>query len=128
MNLVSAFATFCLAMALGACSSGPGRGQDGTLAGVFGGRALGSVAAQALDGSDRRRVARALESASDDGQPSAWRNRDTGDSFVVTPGRSFEQGGTRCRDFTVDAVVGGRNDRVGGSACRQSDGNWHIRE
>ena len=127
MNPVAAFATFCLAMALGACSSGPGRGQAGTLAGSFGSAALGSVAARALDGSDRRRVAHTLESASD-GQPSAWRNRETGDSFVVTPGRAFEQGGTRCRDFTVDAMVGGRNDRVDGSACRQGDGNWRIRE
>lgn len=127
MNLASAFATFCLAMTLGACSSGPAREQAGTLVGSFGGPALGSVAAQALDGSDRRRVARALESASN-GQPSTWRNRDTGDSFVVTPGRTFEQGVTRCRDFTVEAVVGGRNDRVDGSACRQGDGNWRIRE
>lgn len=127
MNPVSVFATFCLAMTLGACSSGPGREQAGTLVGPFGSRALGSVAAQALDGSDRRRVARTLEPASNN-QPSTWRNRDTGDSFVVTPGRTFEQGGTPCRDFTVEAVVGGRNDRVDGSACRQGDGNWRIRE
>lgn len=98
---------------------------EGTLVGTLAGTAVGSVAARALVESDRRRAARTLDSVPD-GQPSTWRNAETGVGFVVTPTRSFEQRGVRCRDYTVEATVGGRADKASGRACRQADGNWLV--
>jgi surface antigen len=124
MKVVPALAVSCLVLA--ACNGLPGREQaGGTLVGSLAGTAPGSVAARAMDDSDRRRAASVLESAFT-GLPATWRNRETGDSFVFTPTRSFDQRGARCRDFTIETVVGGRPDKVGGSACRQDDGNWRI--
>ncbi|MDQ7954818.1 MAG: RT0821/Lpp0805 family surface protein [Pseudomonadota bacterium] len=98
----------------------------GTLTGSLAGAALGSVAARAMDDSDRRRAAVSLDGGPD-GQPSAWRNPETGDRFIFTPLRSFTLDGARCRDFRVEATVGGRSDSIAGSACRQADGGWRVR-
>lgn len=98
---------------------------QGTLVGTLADTAVGSVAARALVESDRRRAARALDSVPD-GQPSTWRNAETGVGFVVMPTRTFEQRGMQCRDYTVEATVGGRPDTMSGRACRQADGNWHV--
>jgi surface antigen len=43
------------------------------------------------------------------------------------PTRSFDTGGSPCRDYTIDAVVGGKKDKVFGTACRQADGSWQVR-
>jgi len=123
----TAIAAVCCA-ALGGCAGWAGRGASGaTLVGGFPGAALGSVAARALDEGDRRQVAAAL-SAAPIGQSTAWRNRETGDSFTVTPTRSFETQGAACRDFRIEATVGGRLDGIAGSACRQDGGDWRLRE
>ena len=93
----------------------------GSLAGV----ALGSVAARAMNDSDRRHAAASLE-GSPDRAPSIWRNRETGDRFMFTPVSSFTRGGARCREFRIEVTVGGRSDSIDASACRQADGSWRI--
>ncbi|QOF76136.1 RT0821/Lpp0805 family surface protein [Variovorax sp. 38R] len=126
MRLVSVLFASSAVLALAACQGVPERARSSSLlTGSLAGVALGSVAARAMDDGDRRRAASALETASD-GEPSAWRNRETGDSFVFTPTRSFARGGSQCREFKIEVVVGGRHDSVGGSACRQADGAWRI--
>ena len=114
------------ALALAACQGFPERAPAGSLlTGSLAGAAPGSVAARAMADSDRRRAAIALDTASD-GEASAWRNRETGNSFVFTPTRSFARGGFRCRDFKIEVVAGARPDSIGASACRQADGSWRI--
>lgn len=116
----------CVALALAACGGFPARAPAGsTLTGSLAGAAPGSVAARAMDDSDRRRAANALETLAN-GESAVWRNRETGDSFVFTPTRSFDRLGARCRDFKLEVVAGGRPDSIGGSACRQADGTWRI--
>lgn len=110
---------------LSGCTGMDVRHGDAALVGAFPGAGPGSVAARAMDKSDRRQAARALESVPL-GRSANWHNRETGDSFVLTPTRTFERLGTVCRDFTVRAVVGGRADTALGSACRQDDGSWHM--
>lgn len=123
---ISAVCALSAVLALAACNGLATQAPAGsTLVGSLASAAPGSVAARAMDDSDRRRAASALE-ASPSGESSAWRNRETGDSFVFTPTRSFDQRGTRCRDFRLEVVVGGRPDSIGGSACRQADGSWRI--
>ncbi len=119
-------ATALLCIALVGCGGLPASPPTGsTLTGTFVGAGLGSVAARAMDASDRRIAATALDILPD-GDSSAWRNRETGDSFVFTPTRSFERRGVRCRDFRLVVAVGGRTDGIGASACRQPDGTWRI--
>lgn len=126
MKLAPVLCISCAVMALAACGGSSSRVPAGSmLTGSLGGAAPGSVAARAMDDSDRRRAASALEALAN-GESSAWRNRETGDSFVFTPTRSFDRGGARCRDFRLEVVVGGRPDSIGGSACRQADGTWRL--
>ncbi|MET3494442.1 RT0821/Lpp0805 family surface protein [Variovorax boronicumulans] len=127
MKFLPALSALCAGLALAACSGFPAReaAGGGMLTGSLAGAAPGSVAARAMDDGDRRRAATALQTSSD-GQPSAWRNPETGNSFVFTPTRSFEQRGIRCRGFKLEVLVGGRPDSIGGSACRQADETWRI--
>lgn len=132
MKLVPAICVSCaamamaMAMALAGCAGFSSQAPaGGTLTGSLAGAAPGSVAARAMDDGDRRRAASALETLAN-GESSAWRNRETGDSFVFTPTSSVERRGERCRDFRLEVVAGGRPDSIGGSACRQPDGSWRI--
>jgi len=126
MKLAPVLSASCVALALAACGSFPGRTPAGSmLTGTLAGTAPGSVAARAMDDNDRRRAASALETLAN-GESSVWRNRETGDSFVFTPTRSFDLRGARCRNFKLEVSVGGRSDSIGGSACRQADGAWRI--
>ncbi|MDN6887967.1 RT0821/Lpp0805 family surface protein [Variovorax sp. CAN2819] len=127
MKPVAALSVSIVAAVLAtACGGFPPAAPGGaTLTGSLASSVPGSVAARAMDDSDRRRAASALESLGN-GESSSWRNRDTGDSFVFTPTRSFERGGARCREFRLEVVVGGRHDGIGGNACRQADGSWRM--
>lgn len=118
MKRVAILAVPFLAFLLSGGAGMNARNGDTTLVGAFQGAGLGGVAARAMDKADRRQAARALDSVPS-GQSTNWRNRETGDSFVLTPTRTVEQLGTICRDFTVQAVVGGRADTALGSACRR---------
>jgi len=135
------------AMLLGACTSTPtreeagkasggitggvagseagGRGTAGTMSGTLVGVALGGLAGRAMDESDRRHTAIALETVPT-GRSSRWRNPETGNTYIVTPVQTYDLRGAPCRDYTVDAVVAGRPDKVTGSACRQGDGSWRV--
>jgi surface antigen len=38
--------------------------------------------------------------------------------------RTYETSAGPCRDFTVDAKIDGKPEKVQGSACRQPNGTW----
>jgi surface antigen len=40
------------------------------------------------------------------------------------PIRTYDSGTGPCREYTMNAVIGGRAERVVGTACRQADGSW----
>ncbi len=127
MKPVPALSVSIMAAALvAACGGFPAAVPGGAmLTGSLAASAPGSLAARVMDDSDRRCAASALETLSN-GEPSAWLNHDTGDSFVFTPTRGFDQRGVRCREFRLEVTVGGRPDGIGGSACRQPDGSWRV--
>lgn len=95
----------------------------GTLAGA----AIGGAVGQSMDDTDRLKAAQSLENVRT-GVPSAWRNPDTGVEYEFTPTRTFETSGGPCREYTLDAIIGGKRETVYGTACRQSDGSWRIQE
>ena len=106
---------------------GEGRGQTaaiiiGTIAGAMIGRHIGET----MDDADRMNTAIALND-SRTGEATTWVNPDTGNRYTVTPTRTYEQSGGPCREFSLDARVGGRPDQeIYGTACLQADGAWLV--
>ena len=106
---------------------GDGSGQTaaiiiGTLAGAMIGRHLGET----MDDVDRMQTARTLNDART-GQSTTWVNPDTGYEYTVTPTKTYEQSGGPCREFSLNATVGGQPDQeVYGTACLQADGSWLV--
>jgi surface antigen len=94
----------------------------GTIAGSMIGRHIG----QSMDDTDRMMTARSLND-SRTGEPTSWVNPDTGYRYTVTPTRTYEESGGPCREFQLDATVGGQTDQdVYGIACLQADGSWLV--
>lgn len=112
----------------GALGSQVGHGEGRTAATVIGtllGSAVGGTVGRSMDETDRLKVARSLETVRT-GVPSHWRNPDTGNAYTVVPTRTYESAGTPCREYTVDGTIGGRKEKIVGTACRQSDGSWRT--
>jgi surface antigen len=95
----------------------------GAIAGGFVGHSIG----RSMDANDRVRTAQVLES-SPTGAPTHWRNPDTGAEYTVVPTRTYASAQGPCREYTMDAIVGGRPEKVYGTACRQSDGSWRAQQ
>ena len=94
----------------------------GTIAGSMIGRHIG----QSMDDTDRMMTARALND-SRTGESTSWVNPDTGYRYTVTPTRTYEDSGGPCREFQLDATVGGQtNQDIYGTACLQSDSSWLV--
>lgn len=93
----------------------------GTLAGAYIGGSIG----QQMDDNDHYRSQQALES-NPVNRTSSWRNPDSGNSYQVTPTRTYETASGPCREYTTEAVIDGRTETVYGTACRQSDGTWQA--
>ena len=106
---------------------GPGTVTTATLgASGLAGAAVGGAVGRSMDETDRMKTALALENVRT-GVPTAWRNPDTAYEYEVTPTRTFDTAEGPCREFTMQALVGGSTERVHGTACRQPDGSWRIR-
>jgi surface antigen len=58
------------------------------------------------------------------GQRYEWRHGDDYGYFI--PQREFHRGGTVCRSFTETTYADGHSYTRSGTACRQTDGNWHF--
>ncbi|MGD8207301.1 MAG: RT0821/Lpp0805 family surface protein [Thiohalocapsa sp.] len=93
----------------------------GTIAGSFIGGSIG----RSMDTTDRLRTGQTLETVRT-GVSSSWRNPDTGNEYTVIPTNTYETASGPCREYTINAVIDGRTQKVRGTACRQSDGTWQT--
>lgn len=112
----------------GVIGSQVGQGAGRTAATIIGtviGATIGGNVGRSMDDSDRLKTAHALENVRTS-VPSTWVNPDTRNSYTVVPTRTFETASGPCREYTVDAVIGGRVEKVVGTACRQADGSWRT--
>jgi len=113
----------------GLIAAAAGGGGAAIAGAVIGGALLGAFAGNMLDQRDKRLAAeaqqRALESAPT-GRPVAWTNPDSGHSGTVTPVRTYQSGGTYCREFQNDVTIDGKKENAYGTACRQPDGSWKV--
>lgn len=105
---------------------GRGTGRDvAIIAGALAGAYLGSAIGKSMDETDRLKTARAME-MDPTGTATTWRNPDTGNTYTVTPTRTYQTESGPCRDFTTKAIIGGKQETVYGKACRQADGSWKM--
>jgi surface antigen len=106
---------------------GEGSGKTvATIVGAVAGSMIGRHIGQTMDENDRAVAARTLTDART-GQTTHWVNPDNGNVYEVTPTRTFESAGAPCREFTLDATVGGTpGQQVYGTACLQADGSWAL--
>ncbi len=114
-----------------AAGSKIGKGDGRTAAmilGALGGAALGQRIGAWLDEVDRARVAHVLDRVPT-GTRVTWRSR-TGARIAVEPGPRFrarpepQAEPVECREYVVLAEIGGRAEKIRGTACRQPDGSW----
>lgn len=105
---------------------GKGDGRTAAIiAGSLAGAAIGGSIGRTMDDNDRRRVAETLEGVRT-GVPNTWRNPDTGAQYSVTPTRTYETSSGPCREFTTEAIIDGKREKIYGTACRQPDGSWRV--
>jgi surface antigen len=105
---------------------GGGSGQVlATMIGAVAGAAIGGSIGRSMDETDRLNAAMTLENVRT-GVSSSWVNPDTGYEYVMTPTQTYDSGTGPCREYTLDAQIGGKTEQVYGTACRQADGSWKI--
>jgi surface antigen len=110
----------------GAIGSQFGRGDGriaATIIGALVGASIGGNIGRTMDDNDRIRIAQALETQPLNA-PTRWVNPDNRNAYTVVPIRTYDSSSGPCREYTMDAVIGGRAERVVGTACRQADGSW----
>lgn len=105
---------------------GKGTGRDvATGLGAVIGAAVGGSVGRSMDDMDRMKVAASLETVRT-GVTTRWENPDTGYDYAMTPTRTYETAEGPCREYTLDAMIGGDTEQIYGTACRQPDGSWKI--
>lgn len=105
---------------------GEGHGRTvAIIAGALAGAAIGGSVGKYMDAADRQKVAQTLEGVRTS-VPVTWRNPDSGVQYAVTPTRTFETPAGPCREFTTEAIIGGKREKVYSTACRQPDGSWRV--
>lgn len=112
----------------GVLGSQVGKGDGRTAAIIVGtlvGASIGGSVGRSMDDTDRLKTAHSLETVRTN-VPTSWRNPDSGNEYTVTPTRTYEDNTGPCREYTVDAKVGGKKEQVYGTACRQPDGSWET--
>ena len=105
-----------------------GRGSGRTVATILGtmvGMAVGGAVGRSMDDSDRLKTAHTLENVRT-GVATEWRNPDTGNQYRVVPTRTYQAAEGPCREYTIDGTIGGKPEKIYGTACRQPDGSWRT--
>ncbi len=105
---------------------GPSKNREqNALIGAAIGGLLGYTIGNEMDKTDRQQVNRAYETLPDR-QTTSWVNPNSGNSYAVTPQATQMVDGRPCRKAVIEAVVGGKREKVTKTACRRADGTWEI--
>jgi len=110
---------------LGAQAGGHHMRPIAIIAGTLIGASIGGSIGSYMDETDRLRAGQTLETVRT-GVSSSWRNPDTGVQYQFTPTRTYTSREGPCREYTMDAFIGGKRQEVYGTACRQADGSWKV--
>jgi surface antigen len=107
---------------------GKGSGQlVGVAAGTIIGYLIGGSIGRYMDEVDQNCIGQALEHG-EDGQDIVWNDPRNGAIYEVTPERTYQQrNGEYCREYTAQSDINGQVQTTYGTACRQEDGSWKIK-
>ena len=103
----------------------------GNIAAIIGGTlvgaALGGYIGSYMDRMDKKQMNQTLETTPD-GNTQSWENPETDNRYQVTPEKTYkdEEKDQYCREFQMEAQIGGETEETYGTACRQPDGAWKI--
>lgn len=99
----------------------------GTILGAF----IGSEIGKSLDSADKAAMAQTTQNSLETqqvGTTSTWHNPDSGHSGTVTPTSTYQApAGQYCREYSQTVNIGGQTEEAYGTACRQPDGTWKIK-
>ncbi len=117
-----------LGAALGAAAGTQFGKGSGRAVAIIGGGLIGALIGgslgKSMDQTDQYQVNHALEN-SPTGSTIVWQNADTGGAYKVTPTKTYQVAeNAYCREFTTWGMVGGYEEKMYGTACRQPDGSW----
>jgi len=135
-------------LALGALTGGAlayGLGKNSsnkeiwTVLGLGLGAMMGSQIGAQLDERDRLLASRSFYNTMEsvrDGTVGGWNNPNTGNNGVFRPTKTFQATQldstghymVHCREFTQTVWIGNKTQQAYGTACRQRDGSWKIRQ
>lgn len=107
-----------------------GRNHQSTLVGAALGTMFGYIVGNEMDKYDRQQLSYTYESAPS-GQPTTWRNPDTGNSYQVTPRPAYyppSNPENPCRRAEILATIDGKTQKTYAAACRVSDGQWVLQQ
>lgn len=93
--------------------------------GAFIGTVLGAQIGKYMDKVDRMQMQAALENTPT-GETKVWKNPDNGNQYRVSPTRTYYRNEQPCREYVTNAIIGGKQEKIVGQACRQGDGSWRI--
>ena len=114
-----------------------GLGQDSskkelwTVLGIGLGAMIGQNIGKQLDERDRYLMAQTFEHTMEKAPTNStgqWQNPYTGHGGTITPTNTIVTNGTPCREFTQTVSIGGQMQEAYGTACRQADGSWKIKQ
>lgn len=96
-----------------------------TVIGAGAGAFIGNRIGKSMDDTDKLKAQQALED-NKVGQTTSWKNPDNGNTYTVTPTKTYQQDNTYCREFTQTATIADKPQQIYGTACRQPDGTWKV--
>lgn len=102
----------------------PGNKNVTTIAGAVLGVLVGKTIGRRMDKKDQQCAGQVLERAAD-GKRVHWVN-DDGIEFNVTPQRTFNRNGQRCREYQTISKHNGKSYKEVETACRNSSGAWQV--
>lgn len=106
-----------------------GRNKEATLIGVAVGTMLGYIVGNEMDKYDRQQLNQAYEFGPS-GQSTTWKNPDNGNNYQVTPQPAYthpQQPERPCRKAEILATIDGRTEKTYTTACRNSQGQWELK-
>ena len=96
------------------------------------GASIGSDIGRQLDELDKLKMQEAANLAfekSPDKQPIKWQNPNNGHNGATVPTKTYYNDlGAPCREYETSVIIGGKKESAYGTACRQFDGSWKIKQ
>jgi surface antigen len=92
--------------------------------GIVGGALIGGYIGHNMDSTDHANMNKSMDNRTN--EATTWKNEKTGATYTVIPTSKYMtvNGNPNCRKFVTIANINGKDKKVHGIACRQSDGSW----